>query len=196
MPQYYEKKQTSKFRIKEITPALRGMIFTFHTAGGIFSAERIDPGTKLLVDSCIMEDGWTVLDMGCGYGVVGIVIKKVYPHGDVFMVDVNERAIALAEQNAAINGVQPHIRQGNLFEPLGEMQFDTILLNPPYIAGRKLIFIMLTESQKHLKKGGLLQVVARHQKGGKTIAAKMKEMFGNVLDHARKGGYHVYVSRK
>lgn len=196
MPQYYEKKQTSKFRIKEITAVLRGMIFTFHTAGGVFSAQHVDAGTQLLVDSCMVENGTGILDLGCGYGVVGIVIKKVYPNCDVFMVDINERAVTLAEQNAAVNGVVPHIMQGNLFEPLGEMQFDTILLNPPYVAGRKLIFTMISESQKHLKTGGLLQIVARHQKGGKTIAAKMKEMFGNVHDHARKGGYHVYVSRK
>ena len=196
MPHYYEKKQASEFRIKEITAALRGALFTFYTAGGVFSAQRVDSGTTILVDSCIMENGWAVLDMGCGYGVVGIVVKKLFPACDVFMVDTNERAVTLAEQNAALNGVMPHIMLGSLFEPLGEMQFDTILLNPPYVAGRKLVFQMLEGAKKHLVKGGLLQVVARHQKGGKTIAAKMKEIFSNATDHARKGGYHVYVSRK
>lgn len=196
MTHYYEKKQVSKEIIRDIKAVLRNALFTFRTSSGVFSGKRVDAGTKLLADTCIVEKDWCILDLGCGYGVIGIVMKKLYSNADVFMVDINERAIALAEKNAVLNGVSPHIAQGHLYEPVGKMEFDTIIVNPPYVAGRKLVFEMLEGAKKHLKKGGLLQVVARHQKGGKTIMKKMLEIFNNVLDHARGAGYHVYVSKK
>lgn len=194
MSHYYEKKQTSPERAKEIKAVLRNQLFTFVTASGIFSGAHVDAGTWLLVETCIVPQGGSVLDLGCGYGVVGIVLKKVFRELDVFLVDINERAISLAEKNAQLNSVVPHIMQGSMYEPVHGMLFDAILVNPPYVAGRAIVFAMLEDAPKHLKKKGLLQVVARHQKGGKVIAQKMKFVFGNVIDHARKGGYHVYVS--
>ena len=194
MSQYYERKQTSRRKAREIKAVLRNTLFAFVAASGVFSGKRVDAGTRLLVETCIVPEKGSVLDLGCGYGVVGIAMKKLFPQLDVFMVDTNERAGACAERNAFINGVVPHIVQGNLYEPVHGMQFDAILVNPPYVAGRKVVFAMLEGAKKHLKKKGLLQVVARHQKGGKAIARKMASIFGNVADHARSGGYHVYIS--
>lgn len=196
MVHYYDKKQTSELKIKTITSILRGELFTFHTASGIFSGRKVDAGTKLLIDTCIMENNWMVLDLGCGYGAVGITLKKLYPKSDIFMTDINERAIVLAERNSALHKVMPHLFAGNMYGPIKDLLFDTILINPPYVAGRKVVFEMLTGAKEHLKDGGILQVVARHQKGGKTIANKMKDIFDNVTDHSRSGGYHVYISKK
>ncbi len=196
MSHYYDKKQESKEKIKEIRAVLRNALFSFRTSSGVFSGRRVDAGTRLLINTCIVQDGWSVLDLGCGYGAVGIVLKKLYPTLDVFMIDINERAVAIAEKNAVLNGVAPHIAQGHMYEPVKEMLFDAIMLNPPYVAGRKLIGDMLEGATTHLKKGGLLHVVARHQKGGKTIKQKMLHLFSNVIDHARGGGYHVYVSKR
>jgi len=81
-----------------------------------------------------------------------------------------------------------------MFDPV-EGKFDVILLNPPQTAGRKLCFRMIEESRKYLKKGGSLQLVARHNKGGRVLSEKMEEVFGNLETIARKGGYRVYVSR-
>ncbi len=195
MVHYYEKKQVSKERTHEIKAVLRNALFVFRTSSGVFSGRHVDAGTRLLVDNCLVKNKWSVLDMGCGYGVVGIVLKKLHQSLDVFMVDINERAVALAEKNAAMNDVVPHIVQGHLYEPVAKMQFDTIIINPPYVAGRKLVYGMLEGAKQHLKKDGVLQVVARHQKGGKAIRQRMLDIFSNVTDHARGSGYHVYLSK-
>ena len=196
MTHYYDKKQTSKLKIRQIKSIMRDHLFSFRTGSGVFSIKGVDAGTKLLVNSCIIDDKWTVLDLGCGYGVVGIALKKVKPSMDVFMVDVNERAVTLAEKNAELNDVKPHIVKGHLFEPFNKMLFNSIIVNPPYVAGKKFIYNMIEESKRHLVHSGLLQMVAKHQKGGKAISAKMEEVFGNVEDIARESGYHVYMSRK
>ncbi|MEM3127169.1 MAG: class I SAM-dependent methyltransferase [Candidatus Woesearchaeota archaeon] len=192
MPHYYEARQTSKFSPKEIKAILRGKEFSFVTASGIFSVNQVDKGTKTLVNYSEVDTNAKVLDLGCGYGVVGIVIKKCLPKTNVTMVDINERAVKLAKQNAEKNNVQVNIFSGNLFEQVKEEKFDTILVNPPYVAGRELCYKIIEESIKHLNYKGTLQLVARHNKGGAMLEKKMKEVFGNVETLAKKAGYRVY----
>jgi 16S rRNA G1207 methylase RsmC len=76
-----------------------------------------------------------------------------------------------------------------------DKKFDVILLNPPQTAGKETCFDMIEGAKEHLKKGGTLQLVARHQKGGRALSEKMKEVFGNVGVLNRKGGYRVYCSK-
>jgi len=195
MSHYFEAKQKSKFVPKEIKAILRGREFTFTTASGVFSIEHVDKGTKILVDYCEVPAEVKVLDLGCGYGVVGIAIKKCLPKTDVTMVDVNERAISLAKKNAEKNNVDVKILQGDLYEPIKDEKFDVILVNPPYVAGREVCYKIIEESIKHLNKKGTLQLVARHNKGGAMLEKKMKEVFGNVNTLAKKAGYRVYESK-
>ena len=191
---YFSEKQESAFRINSIEINLRGSEFKFDTVSGVFSVGRVDKGSFLLIEKCIIEDSWRVLDLGCGYGVVGIVVKKVFDC-EVVMTDVNKRAAYISKKNAKKNNVEVSIVRGDMYEKV-EGLFDTILLNPPQHAGKDLCMEMISKSEKYLKKGGLLQVVARHNKGGKSFALKMEEVFGNVRDIAKKGGYRIYVSEK
>ena len=194
MSHYYSTIQTTEFNPSKIKARLRTKEFEFYTASGVFSIKRIDKGTELLINKCIIEKDWEVLDLGCGYGPVGIVIAKT-TNADVTLVDVNKRAIKLSKMNSKLNEVKITLKSGNLYAPIKDKKFDTILTNPPYSAGRKICYQIIEEAKDHLKKNGLLQLVARHKKGGKTLSNKMEEVFGNVEELAKGAGYRIYVSK-
>ncbi|RLE46346.1 class I SAM-dependent methyltransferase [Candidatus Woesearchaeota archaeon] len=190
---YYTKKPKSKLKPRIIHATLRGQKFTFHTGSSTFSPKKIDTGTKILIKYAKVKPGDKVLDLGCGYGPIGITIAKTTPNTKITMSDINERAITLTEKNIKENKVNAETKQSNSFEKIKE-KFDAILLNPPISAGKKTCYKMIEEAKKHLNKGGSLQIVARHQKGGKSLQEKMKETFGNVQEIAKKSGFRVYIS--
>ena len=194
---YYTEKQSSAFSPKKIKIDVLGMVFELYTAGGVFSPKRLDPGTRLLIESAKVKKGWKLLDLGCGYGVVGIAIKKKNPAVEIFMSDPNTRAVKLANMNVKLCRIDAEIIHSDVFSNprLKELLFDTILLNPPQTAGKDVCFRMIAEAKKHLVKGGLLQIVARSQKGGKQLSKKMEDVFGNIDEVSKKSGYRVYVSK-
>lgn len=195
---YYTKDQNSLFTPTKIKVRLQGRVFELYTAGGVFSPKKLDKGTKLLIETAVVKDGWKVLDLGCGYGVLGIALKRQHPSIELVMSDVNSRAVKLAKMNIKLHRLEADVMQSNVYsnKRLAGMKFDTILLNPPQTAGKKVCFRMIEESREHLKKGGLLQTVARHQKGGKHLSQKMEEVFGNVQESGKGAGYRIYISEK
>ncbi|MEM2121203.1 MAG: methyltransferase [Candidatus Woesearchaeota archaeon] len=194
MTHYYSEKQDSEFKPKIITDTIRGIKFNFYTASGVFSKDRIDKGTRALIENCIVQDGWKVLDLGCGYGVIGIVIKKLFPKTEVFLSDINERAIKLSEMNAKLNNVDVKIIKSFLFDNIKEL-FDTIIVNPPQAAGLEICYKIIDQSYEHLKREGILQLVARHNKGGSRLEKRMLEVFGNTTSK-KVSNYRIYFSKK
>ena len=199
MPHYFSEKQTSPLNPQKISARLRGRLFEFWTGSGVFSSKKVDKGSTLLADSAIITTG-KILDMGCGIGVIGISIAKSSPQIEVIMTDINKRAVRLAKRNIKLNNIQnAEARHGNLFEPIKDTEkgkFNAIIINPPQKAGKKLCFEMIDKSYDYLENKGTLQIVARHNKGGKELSKRMREAFGNVKDVAKKGGYRVYISEK
>lgn len=196
MKHYFSEYQDSELKLKKIKVILRDRSFEFHTGSGVFSKDKVDKGSELLINSCIVKKKWKILDLGCGYGVVGIAIAKSFPTTEIVMVDVNKRAVKLARMNLKLNKVDNvKVLDSDLFEKMNQ-KFNTIIVNPPQKAGKEICFKIIEESKDYLEKGGLLQLVARHNKGGKTLEQKMKGVFGNVKEMAKKGGYRVYISRK
>ena len=195
MEHYYSEEQKSQLNIKKINARIRGIDFQFHTASGVFSKNKIDKGTLVFAESIMIEKNSKVLDIGCGIGILGIAAAKFFD-ADVVMSDINTRAIMLARKNIELNNVNAEIFQGNLYEKIKENDFDAILSNPPQTAGKEICFELIQQSKNHLKDGGNLQIVARHNKGGKTLSKKMEEVFGNVRVIAKKSGYWVYLSVK
>jgi 16S rRNA (guanine1207-N2)-methyltransferase len=194
MPHYYSENQTSPLHLKKISAQLRGNGLEFYTASGVFSKDAIDKGTELLIQHASIPSQAKILDLGCGYGAVGIAMAKSFPDSQVLMTDVNVRAVDLAGKNIAHNRIaNAEARQGNGFEKITG-QFDVILLNPPQTAGKDICFQMIEQSKQHLKVHCSLQLVARHNKGGQTLEKKMREVFGNSQQTAKKSGYRVYVS--
>ncbi|MBI4918428.1 class I SAM-dependent methyltransferase [archaeon] len=188
---YYTEKPTSKIKEVIIEDVVLGNKLVLLTSSGLFSPKRIDKGTKVLIENAVINPDWTVLDLGCGYGVVGISIKKKFPETKVTLLDVNERALTYSKKNAERNKVEV-----TTVNKLVEEKFNTILLNPPQSAGKKICFELFELSKKHLENKGIFQIVARHKKGGRTFENKMKELFGNVKTIAKESGYRVYVSEK
>ncbi len=192
---YFTKSPTSIIKERKITAILRGKELVLHTGSGVFSPDRIDLGTRLLIEKSLVKKGETVLDFGCGYGAAGVAIAKAVPDVKVMMSDVNERAVMFAKKNVKVNKVKATAVQSDIFENV-KGKFDVILLNPPQTAVKKICFRMIEESKEHLNKNGSLQLVARHQKGGKSLQAKMEEVFGNVKVIARGSGYRIYYYEK
>lgn len=192
---YYSKKPTSELKERKIKARLRGKELEFYTGSGMFSPKRIDPATELLVNKAIIKEEDRVLDLCSGYGPVGIAIKKAHPKAKVYLTDINQRAIKLAKKNAELNNTKITIESGDLYEPYKDKKFDTILVNPPMAAGRKTCYQIIEQAKDHLIKGGTLQLVARHQKGGKMLEKKMQETFENTETLAKKSGFRVYMSK-
>lgn len=195
---YFSKKQSTPFKPSKIRMRVAGLEFDLQTAGGVFSPKKLDNGTQLLIENAHVEQGWKVLDLGCGYGVLGVAIKKLNPTIELFMSDVNQRAIKLVRMNLKMHNIEGEAIQSDAFssQKFKGLQFDTIFLNPPQSAGKDICFKLIEESKDHLFPGGTLQLVARHQKGGKHLSAKMEEVFGNVEEVAKGSGFRIYVSSK
>ncbi len=195
MQHYYSENQESKLKLRKIKANLRNTNLEFYTGSGVFSIKRVDKGTEILINYSIIKDNWRILDLGCGYGAIGITIAKAFPKSKVIMSDINKRAIKLAEINAKLNKVNPIIIHSNIFENIKE-KFNTILLNPPQTAGKELCFKMIEQSKNFLEDNGLLQIIARNNKGGKVLSNKMKSVFGNMKVIKKKSSYWLYVSEK
>ncbi len=190
---YYTKKPKSEMKLNTIRCNLLGNELEFLTGSGTFSISRVDKGTELLIKKCKINPEDSVLDLGCGWGVVGIAIKKAFPKTKITMTDVNERAVSLAKKNCKLNNVKCVVKSGDCYEGING-KFDVILLNPPQTAGKKVCLRMIEEAKDYLKPSGSLQVVVRHKKGGKSLSEEMEEFFGNMEVIAKGSGFRIYCS--
>lgn len=195
MPHYYSENQTSDLKLMEIDIKVKNHSFTLTSGSGVFSKKRLDKGTEVLLKYFVMKDGWKVLDLGCGIGIVGIYVKKLFPNTDITFTDINRRAIFLTKLNLKKLGLEGSAFTSDGFKKIKHL-YDAILLNPPQVAGKKVCFALIEGSFDHLNKTGVLELVARHNKGGKTYSKKMEEVFGNVKDIGIGSGYRVYLSQK
>jgi len=167
------------------------------TASGVFSKDRIDLGTRLLIESMVLPEKGCILDIGCGYGAVGTAAAVLNPNLHVAMVDINIRAVRLARQNAELNHAwNVDIRHGRLYEPVRDTIFDCVLSNPPVSAGMKTVEAIITEAPAHLSGGATLQMVVKSKIGGKRLQSIFREAFDNVEVLDRESGYRVLISRK
>lgn len=169
----------------------RGLEMSFMTDAGVFSKGETDKGTALLLDSLPETLSGKVLDLGCGWGAVGIAVNKKWPDTSVTMTDVNRRALELARGNADRNGVRVRCAESDGFTALSNEEFDWILLNPPIRAGKKVTERLYAEAAEHLAPGGVLMMVIRRQQGAESCMRHLKTLFEKVEKAARSAGYWV-----
>jgi len=194
---YYTEQPKSIARLGLIRTYLCGHPFEFLTSSSVFSKKHVDLGTRLLIESMILPKKGRVLDLGCGYGPVGIAAAVFNPNLHIEMVDVNERAVRLAEENAKLNRVDNvRIRRGFLYEPVENMKFDAVLSNPPVSAGMQIVYSIITNAPQHLRKDGLFQLVAQSRIGKNRLLKELEKALGDVEVLARKSGYRVLLSKK
>ena len=160
---------------------------------GVFSHGHVDPATDLLLRHIPPLQG-SLLDLGCGYGVIGVALGKAYGLR-VTMADVNPRALACAERNCRENGVEAELVQSDCFDSITE-SFDTIALNPPIHAGKEIVYRMFEEAAKHLKPGGGFYVVMLDKHGAQGAAARLAEIFGACEALCKKKGTRVFFCKK
>lgn len=194
---YYSERPSVKEDLRTTSFAVGDIQLTLITSSGVFSKARVDRGTVLLVGCLEVYDGEQVLDLGCGYGVVGIAAARIVPGCAVTMVDVNHRAVELARRNAELNHVHNvTVVQGNGFHAVSGRRFHRIFTNPPYRAGKQLVHSWLEQSVAHLHDGGALYIVGQRKQGILSLRDRLIELFGSVDTLAIKGGYRVLRSQK
>ena len=193
---YYTKDPNSILRVKESVIHLKnGHQYKFKSPSGVFAFGKANKATVTFLNN-IQINGRDLLDLGCGYGTVGIICIKENPFLRLHMSDINERAVRFAKENALNHNIEADTRSGNLFEPWEGKLFDMILFNPPLAAGKEVWIKAVLESFNHLRTNGTMQIVAYHNKGGKRIMEYMKEVFLNVKTLVKSGGIRVYLSER
>lgn len=205
MPQYFESEPVTPSSKRTIDYRIDGKNFSFVTDTAVFSKTQVDKGTDLLLHSAI-EDikgrgpgrDESLLDLGCGWGVVGIVMKSVFTLFDITCVDVNSRAVALTKQNWELNSKKPEaVLTSDVLDAIPEDKlFDTVVTNPPVRAGKKTVFAFYEQSYAHMKEGAAIYVVLQRKQGADSSKKKLTELFGNCETIDIKGGYHVMKSVK
>lgn len=174
-----------------------GTSFRFYTNDGVFSKRDFDFGSYLLIKSALgLGTFSTVIDMGCGYGPIGIIYSKFNNDAKVYMYDVNLRALDLARKNMILNNVSNAFAfESYLFEKV-EVKADLILTNPPIRAGKSVIFKLYEDAYKHLNENGVLLVVIQRKQGAPSTMDKLKSIYNNVEVIEKKGGYWIISAAK
>ena len=195
---YYSKTQQVDSSPKSWTYTLKEFPFRFKTDNGVFSKGEVDFGSKLLIETFEQpEVDGNILDVGCGYGPIGLTAAKLMPERTVHMVDVNERALGLAKENAELNDIKNvQIYESDRLENTKGNKFSAILTNPPIRAGKKIVHDIFEQSFEALLSGGELWVVIQKKQGAPSAIDKLTELFGEVETVEKKKGYFILRAKK
>ena len=191
---YFAENPDAKHDIHELNVELLGQRLTFLTDAGVFSKKMIDYGSRVLLSALDFEAGSRVLDVGCGYGTLGLTLATAYGVAAT-MVDINQRALDLAQQNAERNQVSAHIFQSNVYENVSGI-FDHVISNPPIRAGKQVVHEVISGSYEHLTEGGDLTLVIQKKQGAPSAKSKMEDVFGNCEIVKKYKGYYILRSEK
>jgi ribosomal protein L11 methyltransferase (prmA) len=202
MNHYFSEKPEIKSEKKRIKYTIQNKKFEFITDNGVFSKSKVDFGTDLMLNEFLKKNRGLevekikILDIGCGYGVVSVVLKSFYPEISITLSDVNERALELSEENLKKYDINDyHIIKSDAFEKITE-KFNVILSNPPIRAGKDIIFKIYSEAYEHLNENGEFYCVIQTKHGAKSTQKKLMEIFGNCDTVTIDGGYRIFCSKK
>ena len=186
MGQYFDNQDLPSKMVKTEC-FLLGNRFIFYTDNGVFSKDGLDFGSRLLLETIPLEEvGGKVLDMGCGYGVFGIVLNKLTSCA-VDMVDVNLRAIHLSEINIHENHCQNiSVFESNVYENI-HSKYSCIVTNPPIRAGKKVVYDIVMNAKDYLEKDGSLFLVIRKEQGAKSLIIDLKKQYNVEVLEKKKG---------
>ncbi|MDI3257805.1 MAG: class I SAM-dependent methyltransferase, partial [Kyrpidia sp.] len=184
--QYFAARPAAPSDRRAVAMRVRGLDVMLMTDTGVFSRSRIDYGTRLLIEAMDVPERGDVLDLGCGYGPIGIAAALLNPGIRVVMVDVNERAVELAKENARrlrLSRVEVLVSDG--FSALGDRRFDRVYCNPPIRTGKSEVYRLLAEAATRLGEEGQLWVVAQKKQGAESLKRELAGRFAEVADVAR-----------
>ena len=190
---YYTENPNSAHEERRVTLRALGNELAFVTDAGVFSRDGLDRGTEVLLEALPALAG-RVLDLGCGWGAVGVALGKKYPGLEIVMTDINRRAVELARRNLAGNGVRAEVVQGDGFAAV-KGEFDAIVTNPPIRAGKAVIYGLFSDARRYLKPDGALYIVIRKQQGAPSALKYLREIYAEAEVIERGSGFHVIRAR-
>lgn len=195
---YYSEKPTVKSGRKSLVAEIRGSRFSFTTDAGVFSKKEIDFGTKLLLETLAVTNvEGDILDVGCGYGPIGLTLAKENSDRTVWMVDVNERAIELSELNRRNNNIENvKVFKSYLLNEVEKNDFGYVISNPPIRAGKKVVHELFDQAFTHLKSNGELWVVIQKKQGAPSAIEKLENLFDEVIVAKKSKGYYIIRAKK
>ncbi len=188
-------------KIQSISESLRTQLYFFKTVSGVFSFKKIDLGTKILVNHIVIPRNKSKLwDLGCGYGVIGMVLGKESPKSEIFFTDINSRAIWSTKENIKINFPEKsrrfHVIKGSYFKPFEKDmdKFNAIFCNPPLKKGKKEFIKIIEKIPHYLERNGYFQFVIKKSLGAKAIYDELKADYTSVNTEviAKKSGYWIF----
>jgi 16S RNA G1207 methylase RsmC len=193
---YYTRNPASESRPVECEYTYRGIPLVFRTDAGVFSRGEVDAGTDLLLKSLPEEISGDILDLGCGWGVIGTCVARRWPETRVTMADVNLRALELSRENAKRNRAEVRCLESDGMEAVKGERFDMVITNPPIRAGKQVIYRMFADAAKSLKPGGALYLVIRKQQGAESCIRYLQTLYGRVEKLDKTGGFWVIRAEK
>ena len=186
MSHYFSNDESLKSEIKKIDVIINEKHFSFYTDNGVFSKKGLDFGTRSLLEALPDIKG-RVLDFGCGYGPIGIYLKKTF-NCDVDMIDINERSIGLAIKNASLNDADVNIFKSDIYSNVTE-KYDYIITNPPIRVGKKVLYEILVNAKEHLNLDGEVIFVINKDQGAKSTMKDLEKYYKVNLLEKTKGFY-------
>lgn len=198
MSHYFINDEQLKSTIRQITYTINGITTSLFTDSGVFSKNGIDYGTNVLLKTIIpyIEAG-KVLDIGCGYGAIGLTLAIHNQNIHVLGVDVNERALNLFNKNAHALGLSQRVTclRSDVYEKI-EGQFEYIVSNPPIRAGKRVTYRIYDEAKSYLKDNGKLFIVIRKQQGAPSVYTHLQSLFKEVEVVRKDKGYWIIIATK
>ena len=188
---YYTRNPQSESRPVSCEYTYRGTPLSFQTDAGVFSKGEVDTGTRLLLEALPPEMKGNILDLGCGWGVIGIAIARTWPETRVILADVHARALALSRENAKRNRAEVTCVESDGMAALEGQTFDAVVTNPPIRAGKQVIYKMFADAAKSLKPGGALYLVIRKQQGAESCMKYLQTIYDSVEKLDKSGGFWV-----
>ena len=198
MSHYFQDDPNLASNLKTISFEVNGLTMNLLTDNGVFSKNKVDEGSLAFLKVILPLDlGNNILDLGCGYGTIGLTLAVAKKEARVTLADVNTRALALCKRNAdAYNlGQRVTILQSDIYEKI-EGKYDSIVINPPIRAGKVVTYRMYEEAKQYLIDGGSLLIVIRKAQGAESAAKYIESLFGNIKLLDRHKGYHIYQAVK
>lgn len=192
MSHYFKNDELLKSEKRIIKYTINSFSFELVSDLGVFSKNELDPGSELLIKNAIKNNiSGSLLDVGCGYGPIGISLAKICSLDKVDFIDVNKRALGLTKENAEKYQLKNYsVFESDGFENVKDL-YDYILINPPIRAGKEVIFKMFENSINFLNKNGVLLIVIRKDQGAPSAKNKLLDVFSNCETIDREKGYHI-----
>ena len=198
MSHYFVNDDKVASKPRNVVYSINGVDFSLESDNGVFSKNELDKGSELLIETLLPIDlGKTMLDRGCGIGVIGLTLAYFHPTLNVCLTDVNTRALSLCNANAKKLRLSQKVTvlQSDVYSKV-EGKFDSIVSNPPIRAGKKVTYEIYKGALEHLNNGGSLYIVIRKQQGALSVKSYLEQLFGNVTVLAREKGYYILQARK